>query len=160
MDLDRVTGSSLRQVCERQTFWEERWIWLFKEESGSTYFWCQNGALLVEGRSKFQDLSYWIWQQSKLLKYPTGQLVVIISRQADNTLCLQQLGNSQAIVRQALAGNRSVEGPRGHVGPLRTLTPEQLLRVNPLHYCIRLRSVTGNLAGRYGQPGGTAASAS
>jgi hypothetical protein len=35
-------------------------------------FWRQNGALLVEGRSEFYELNYWIWKYGKVLKYPTG----------------------------------------------------------------------------------------
>jgi hypothetical protein len=30
--------------------------------------------LLVEGRSEFYELSYWIWQYNKVLKYPTRYL--------------------------------------------------------------------------------------
>jgi hypothetical protein len=35
-------------------------------------FWHQNGALPMEGGYEFYELSYWIWQCSKVLKYPTG----------------------------------------------------------------------------------------
>jgi hypothetical protein len=35
-------------------------------------FWHQNGDLLVEGRSEFYEISYWIRYYSKVLKYPTG----------------------------------------------------------------------------------------